>query len=85
MNDFNLFMVGEVYTLCNKNRWYTRGTCKAYEAMFDMVKRGCAREDIAEDITNHSNGVTWSEVLDELATLYEKWTTVFNSNDEQDA
>jgi len=82
MNDFNLFMVDEIYTLCNKKRWYTCGTCKEYDAMFDMVKRGCAREDIAEDIVNHSNGVVWSDVLDELAALYKKWTTVFANNDE---
>lgn len=81
MNDFYNFMADEVYTLCNKNRWYTRGTCKEYDAMLDMVKRGCAREDIANDIANHSDGATWSDVLDELGALYEKWHTFFPDED----
>lgn len=45
----------DVYTLCNKKRWYTRGTNKEYERMFELVRNKAPLMDIAFDIFDHSD------------------------------
>ena len=36
-----------LYTLCNKLRWFTGGTVEQYEKMFDLVREGATRKELA--------------------------------------
>lgn len=70
--------VYDLRNCCIRNNWYTRGTCKEYEALFDKLNddTGCPVNmtteklvEIAEDIWEHSKitDYTLETVLFELA------------------
>ena len=65
---------------CIKHNWYTRGTCREYEALFDKLHDGQGHQinmtteklvEIAEDIWEHSRIEEYrlEDVLWELANV----------------
>lgn len=49
-------MVMEIYRLCNVNDWFTCGTNRQYERMFQMVREGKPIHEIALAIWLCSDG-----------------------------
>ena len=36
-----------LYTLCNKNQWFTAGTCKQYDKLFERNRQGAPLTELA--------------------------------------
>lgn len=36
-----------LYTLCNKNQWFTAGTCKQYDKLFERNRQGASLTELA--------------------------------------
>lgn len=77
-NETRTMSASKLRSVCIKNNWYTCGTCKEYDRLFDRLYDCCGCEDhltteklveIAEDIWEHSNitDYTIETVLFELA------------------
>jgi len=40
--------VGELYTLCNKERFFTCGSCEQYDKMFALAKDGITQMELSQ-------------------------------------
>lgn len=36
-----------LYTLCNKHQWFTAGTCKQYDKLFERNRQGASLTELA--------------------------------------
>lgn len=77
--------IDDVRQLCIKKNWYTRGTNKEYDKLFNLVKDGAAIMDIARDIYLHSTDETCPNIgtaYQEIETLAAIWMIQLSPDDE---
>ena len=77
--------IEDIRQLCIRKNWYTRGTNKEYDNLFNLVKNGAAIMDIADDIYRHSTSETCPSVgavYQELDALVAKWKIQLSPDDE---
>jgi hypothetical protein len=58
-----------VRVMCIKNNWFTCGSNKEFEKMFQLVKKKAAVEQVAKQIYFNSDNVYYRDILNKLESL----------------
>ena len=46
-NNQQMFDFETLYNLCNKNQWFTAGTCKQYDKLFERNRQGAPISELS--------------------------------------
>lgn len=68
--------VEDVRCLCVRKNWFTCGSSRQYERMFNMVRADCAIKDIALIIWVCSENAEMLEIISELKKIMEEGETI---------
>ena len=69
-----------LYKECNKNQWFTCGSCEQYDRMFELESNGITIDELAAIIYICSNPTEWNfvDILDRLIELNDaEWIPEF--------
>ena len=69
-NDMKYYAIDKIYSLCNRKKYFTSGTCSQYDKMFYMVKSDrFTFDDVALAIWLCSNGADLEEIKSDLKEI----------------
>lgn len=73
MKEFECTMVDEIYSMCNREQYFTCGSNRQYDLMFRMAKMPeISTRDLAMMIFTCSDGASLGRILSDLNSIMNK-------------
>lgn len=84
MKEFEYTMIDEIYSMCNREQYFTCGSNRQYSLMFDMAKKPeISTRDLAVMIFTCSEGASLESIQNNLDSVMEKIESYERSYEEE--